>query len=195
MSQLSFFSADSVPPAVTDLAGVLAAQGQVVTSGGAARISVVVDAEWRALAVADLIESTGLDAEITRTDEGHPLVRTAAVPELAGLAKRWTKGAVKAVPSGWVPGPRELRGWVLVSGRSEAEGARFVLGVDPHAPDTHPLLVQALMLAGIAPTLVGTHGATPALRVTGRKRLTRLVENIGLAPAGAVAAGGWPTAP
>jgi acyl-CoA synthetase (NDP forming) len=33
VSQLSFFSAESVPPAVTDLTGVLAAAGQVVTVG------------------------------------------------------------------------------------------------------------------------------------------------------------------
>ena len=43
MSQLSFFSAESVPPAVTDLTGVLAAAGQAVMVGGGARLSVVVD--------------------------------------------------------------------------------------------------------------------------------------------------------
>ena len=32
VSQLSFFSAESVPPAVSDLTGVLAAAGQIVTA-------------------------------------------------------------------------------------------------------------------------------------------------------------------
>ena len=192
MGQLSFFSAESMPPAATDLSGLLAGPGQLVTSSGKARISVVVDDDYRALAIADMIDETGLDAEITRSEEGHPLVRTAAVESLRALATQWTKGAVKSVPAGWVPGPRELRGWVLASGRIEAGGERFALGLDPHAPDTHPTLAQSLMRAGIAPTLVGTRGSAPALRITGRRRLTRLLENIGEPPAGAENAGGWP---
>ena len=52
MSQLSFFSAESVPPAVADLTGVLAAAGQVVMVGGGARLSVVVEELWRARALA-----------------------------------------------------------------------------------------------------------------------------------------------
>ncbi|MGB3772343.1 MAG: hypothetical protein WBF79_11085 [Rhodococcus sp. (in: high G+C Gram-positive bacteria)] len=192
MSQLSFFSAESTPPDATDLAGLLAAQGQAVASSGRTRISVVVDAQWRALAVADVIESCGFDAEITRTDEGRPLVRTAPIAELAPVASEWVRGAVKAVPDGWVPGPRALRAWVIASGRQEADGSRFALGLDPHAPDTHPLLAQSLMRAGIAPTIVGSHSTSPALRVTGRRRLGRLIENIGEPPAGALDAGGWP---
>ncbi|KQU28106.1 hypothetical protein HQ305_20070 [Rhodococcus sp. BP-149] len=192
MSQLSFFSAESTPPDAADLAGLLAAQGQPVIVSGRTRISVVVDATWRAHAVADLIESCGFDAEITTTDEGRPLVRTEPVPELASLAAEWVRGAVKAVPGGWVPGPRALRAWVVAAGRQEAGGARFVLGLDPHAPDTHPVLAQSLMRAGVAPTLVGTHGGSPALRITGRRRVTRLIENIGEPPPGALAAGGWP---
>ncbi len=47
MSQLSFFSAESVPPAVADLTGMLAAPGQVVLVGSGsqagARLSVVVE--------------------------------------------------------------------------------------------------------------------------------------------------------
>ncbi|MBY6537264.1 hypothetical protein HQ325_01130 [Rhodococcus sp. BP-349] len=192
MSQLSFFSAESTPPDAADLAGLLAAQGQPVIVSGRTRISVVVDAAWRAHAVADLIESCGVDAEITTTEEGRPLVRTEPVPELASLAAEWIRGAVKAVPAGWVPGPRALRAWVVAAGRQEAGGARFVLGLDPHAPDTHPVLAQSLMRAGVAPTLVGTHGGSPALRITGRRRVTRLIENIGEPPPGALAAGGWP---
>ena len=193
VNQLSFFSAESLPPSVTDLSGLLASTGQVASSAAGARISVVVDREWRAEAIADLIVQCGLDAEIGRSEEGHPLVRTSSLPELAALASQWTKGAVKAMPPGWVPGARELRAWVLAAGRSEADGERYVLGLDPQAPDTHAPLAQALMRAGIAPTLIGTRGAMPGLRITGRRRMLRLVENVGQPPENEDARTNWPT--
>lgn len=192
MNQLSFFSAETVPPAVPDLDGLLAGPGQIVAVADRARVSVVVDAQWRAAAVAEMIEDAGLVAEHTRSDEGSPLVRTASVPELAVLAVRWTRGAVKSVPTGWVPGPRALRVWALAAGHAENDGDRFVLGLDPRAPDTHPVLAQSLMRAGIAPTLFGTGGAAPGLRIVGHRRLLRLVENIGQPPPGAEALAAWP---
>ena len=190
MSQLSFFSAESVPPAVTDLTGVLAAAGQVVTVGGGARLSVVVAEVWRAAALAEMITAVGLQAEITRTDEHTPLVRTAVDARLVGIASEWTRGAVKTVPPRWLPGPRELRAWTLAAGEPDAD--RYLLGLDPHAPDTHSPLASALMRVGIAPTLIGTRGARPALRISGRRRLSRLVENVGDPPDGPEAAAVWP---
>lgn len=190
MSQLSFFSAESVPPAVADLTGVLAAAGQVVTVGAGARLSVVVNAEWRATALADMMVAAGLQAEITRTEEDTPLVRTAVDSRLVGIAGEWTRGAVKTVPTVWLPGPRELRAWTLAAGTPEAD--RYLLGLDPHAPDTHSPLASALMRIGIAPTLIGTRGAHPALRISGRRRLLRLVETVGEAPAGVDAEAAWP---
>jgi hypothetical protein len=192
VNQLSFFSADSVAPDVADLSGLLAGPGQLAAAADRARISVVVDAQWRADAIAELIEDAGLVAELTHSDEGRPLVRTGSVTELAVLAVRWTKGAVKAVPPGWVPGPRALRAWALASGRLEGEGDRFVFGLDPHAPDTHAVLAQSLMRAGIAPTLFGTRGASPGLRIVGHRRLLRLVENIGEPPGQREARAAWP---
>lgn len=192
VNQLSFFSADTDAPDVRDLGGLLAAQGQAAAGADRARVSVVVDAQWRAEAIAELIEEAGLAAELTRSDEGSPLVRTAAVPELLTLATDWTKGAVKAVPVGWIPGPRALRAWTLAAGRTEADGERFVLGLDPHAPDTHAVLAQSLMRAGIAPTLMGTRGGHPGLRVVGHRRLQRLVENVGQPPDRPEARGAWP---
>ena len=64
MSQLSFFSAESVPPAVADLTGVLAAAGQVVMVGGGARLSVVVEELWRARALAEMMTEAGEDAAL-----------------------------------------------------------------------------------------------------------------------------------
>ena len=191
MSQLSFFSAESVPPSVTDLTGVLAAAGQVVTLSGGARLSVVVDAVWRAAALADMVVEAGLQAEISRTDEDTPLVRTAVDVRLASIAAEWTRGAVKTVPARWLPGPRELRAWTLAAGAPESD--RYLLGLDPHAPDTHSPLASALMRIGIAPTLIGTRGAHPALRISGRRRLSRLVENVGEPPSGAEALSAWPS--
>jgi hypothetical protein len=197
VSQLSFFTAEAVPPTVADLAGVLAASGQVVIVGGAdtpaaagARLSVVVDQLWRASALAEMIREAGLEPEITRTDENTPLVRTAVTPLLRPIADEWTRGAVKRVPSRWLPGPRELRAWTLAAGSPEAD--RYLLGLDAHAPDTHSPLASALMRVGIAPTLIGTRGGRPALRISGRRRLSRLVENVGEPPDGAEALALWP---
>ena len=190
MSQLSFFSAESVPPAVADLTGMLAAAGQVVLVGDGARLSVVVDRLWRASALAEMIEEAGLQPEITHTEEDTPLVRTAVDSRLLGIAAEWTRGAVKTVPPQWLPGPRELRAWTLAAGSPEAD--RYLLGLDPHAPDTHSPLASAMMRVGIAPTLIGTRGTRPALRISGRRRLSRLVENVGEPPDGAEALSQWP---
>jgi hypothetical protein len=194
VSQLSFFTAESVPPAVPDLSGVLAASGQIVMVGSrgvqAARLSVVVDQLWRASALAEMIREAGLEPEIARTEEDTPLVRTAVSPLLCPIAAEWTRGAVKTVPPRWLPGPRELRAWILAAGAPEAD--RYLLGLDPHAPDTHSPLASALMRVGIAPTLIGTRGGRPALRVSGRRRLSRLVENVGDPPDDARALALWP---
>jgi hypothetical protein len=194
VSQLSFFSAESVPPAVADLTGMLAASGQVVLvgsqNGPAARLSVVVDRLWRAEALAEMILGAGLEPEIARTDENTPLVRTAVDARLVGIARDWTRGAVKMVPPQWLPGPRELRAWTLAAGTPEAD--RYLLGLDPHAPDTHSPLASAMMRVGIAPTLIGTRGSRPALRISGRRRLSRLVENVGEPPGNVEAFEQWP---
>lgn len=194
MSQLSFFSAESVPPAIADLTGLLAAPGQISLLGSGrervARLSVVVDRLWRAEALAEMVSEAGLQAEIARTEEDTPLVRTAMDPRLVAIAAEWTRGAVKTVPPQWLPGPRELRAWTLASGTPES--GRYLLGLDPHAPDTHSPLASAMMRVGIAPTLIGTRGTHPALRISGRRRLSRLVENVGEPPDGAEALAQWP---
>lgn len=194
MSQLSLFSAHSVPPAVADLTGILAAAGQISVIGvpevQGARLSVVVDQLWRATALAEMITDAGLLPEITRTEEGTPLVRTAMDPLLRSIAAEWTRGAVKTVPPRWLPGPRELRAWALAAG--SAEGDSYLLGLDPHAQETYAPLASALMRVGIAPILIGTRGVRPALRISGRRRLSRLLENVGDPPDGGEALGQWP---
>ena len=190
MVQLSLFSADIDEPADSDLAGLLAAHGQSQHTDTGTRISIAVIEPWRAQAIVRELLATGLPAEISASYEGHPVARTMPSSELDDLAGRWTSGAVKAVPAGWVPSPRALRLWVLAAGRPE--GDRYLLGIDPHVPESHAPLATALMRVGIAPTLVGTRGPTPALRIAGGRRLQRLLEYVGRPPAIAGAAAAWP---
>lgn len=169
---------------------MLAASGQIVMVNSGARLSVVVSELWRAAALAEMMHEAGLIPEIARTEEDTPLVRTGVDPRLRRIAAEWTRGAVKMVPSRWLPGPRELRAWTLAAGSPETD--RYLLGLDPHAPDTHSPLASALMRVGIAPTLIGTRGARPALRISGRRRLSRLVENVGEPPDDPEAVAQWP---
>ena len=119
------------------------------------------------------------------------MARTEVTPRLTALHRAWSTGAMKSVPEGWTPSPRAIRFWVLAAGRPE--GIHYVLGLDPHAPDTHGPLATALMRVGIAPTLVGSHGHQPTLRITGRKRRTRLLEFVGAPPNDPDARAAWPT--
>ncbi|MBS4101253.1 hypothetical protein [Tsukamurella paurometabola] len=190
MSQLSLFSAEQTEPSPRDLAGLLASTGQIVQVGGSARVSVVVADQWRAEAIAVMIEEAGLRAQLDTSEEGNPLVRTLATPELQPMAVAWTRGAIKTAPSTWVPGPRALRAWALAGG--DVDGVHYLLALDPHAPESAPVLATALMRAGVAPTLVGTRGTKPALRVSGHRRLLRLRESIGDPPAHPDAPAHWP---
>lgn len=184
------FSAETDEPSLDDLAGILASAGQVVIGAKGARLSVVVTDDWRARALADEIERSGVAAEISVSSEGSPLVGTVTTGALEDLYKTWTKGAVKTMPPAWVPSPRALRLWVIAAGQRDTD--RYLLGLDSHAPDSHGSLATAVMRAGIAPTLVGTRSANPALRIAGKRRLTRLVESVGEAPDIPGAALMWP---
>ncbi|WP_241249840.1 hypothetical protein [Rhodococcus sp. X156] len=179
-------------PAVSDLAGLLVAHGQAFRAGGRTRVSVVLDAPWRAVAVAELVRETGLTAETDVSEQGAPLVRTGGSDGLAALGRAWTKGAVKAVPRGWVPDGRALRAWALAAGRCQDND--YVLGLDPHAPDTHQAAAAALARAGLASILLGARGGGPSLRVSGRRRVLRLSEMLGSAPSAVPASGYWPVA-
>lgn len=190
MGQLAFFSAETDEPVVGDLAGLLAGPGQSASSKTGTRISVVVTATWRAQAIVDDIAATGLPAHVTASDEGNPLARTDSDHALDDLHRAWSTGAVKTMPGGWVPSPRALRFWTLAAGRGDK--GHYLLGLDPHCPDSHAVLATALMRVGIAPTLVGTRSASPALRVSGHRRLARLAEYIGPPPPVAGPAD-WPT--
>lgn len=191
MDQMSFFSAEANGPAVADLAGVLCAQGQLVSFGRtAARLSVVLDEPWRATALADEFQLRGLEGAIALSDSGYPLIRTAFRADLLPLALAWHRGAVKAVPEGFrLDGPA-LRMWALAGGWRT--NAAYQLALDHRAVNTHAVLAGALGSVGLAATLRGPRGGGPALRISGRRRLGALAELIGEPPAGAEAV--WPEA-
>ncbi|GAA4836897.1 hypothetical protein [Saccharopolyspora rosea] len=186
MDQLSFFSAEARQPRIADLAGLLCGPGQAVGfgRGTAARLSVVVAEEWRARALVAACAERGVDAQLGRSDEGRPLVRTAFRADLTALAARWLRGAVKSVPADFAPDGPALRIWALTAGCAEPSGYR--LGLDPHAPDTHAPLVAALRRSGLETRPIGPRAGGPALRLTGRKRLARLAELVGPTPDGAI---------
>ena len=191
MRQLSFYSVEAHPPRIDDLAGLLCGPGQAVRFGssGAARLSAVVADRWRALALRALCAERGVQAEVATTAEGNPLLRTAFRTDLSDLTALWTRGAVKAVPPGLELAGPVLRVWAITAG--QRDGGGYLLGLDSHAEDTHEPLAAAMTMAGLAPVPIGVRSGGPALRLTGRRRLGRLLELIGDAPPG-TSADAWP---
>ena len=112
------------------------------------------------------------------TESGATALRSAFRCDLVGLATAWTHGAVKAVPTEW-----QLDGAALRSGccrpGARTGGAVTCWRLDPHAPQTHLPLIAAATRLGISPARVG-RGA--ALRISGTRRIARLVELVGPAP-------------
>jgi hypothetical protein len=188
---MSFFSAEAARPGVADLGGLLCGQGHVVHfAHAAARLSVVLDEPWRQKALAGAFAERGVQPELATSEEGHPLVRTAFRSDLIPLADAWTQGAVKAVPKGLALDGATLRIWALASGRWVDSG--YLLGLDERAPETHEPLVLAATRIGLTVGLLGIRGGGPGLRLTGRRRIGRLVELVGDPPT-ADSVEHWPT--
>ncbi len=122
-----------------------------------------------------------------RTESGATALRSAFRCDLVELATAWTRGAVKAVPAEWQLDGAALRMWALAAGRPDERGG-YLLALDPHAPQTHLPLIAAATRLGISPARVG-RGA--ALRISGARRIARLVELVGPAPP-RVAPADWP---
>jgi hypothetical protein len=214
VSQLSLFSAAARPPRPGDLAGLLCGPGQIVRfgSGDTARLSVVLADPRRAPVVVATCTAVGIDAEPVVTESGATAVRTAFRRDLVGLAHAWTRRgeeagacrgtgadepgspasslreAVKTVPAGMLLDGAVLRVWMLAAGRWDGRGVDLLL--DPHAPQTHLALIAAATRAGISPARSG-RGA--ALRITGARRIRRLLELVGPAPGG-IGPDEWPEA-
>ncbi|MFI5607101.1 hypothetical protein [Amycolatopsis sp. NPDC051903] len=198
---ISLFSAEASGPGLPDLAGLLCCQGQITGFGRtAARLSVVVDEQWRAGALARECRRRGADAQVTVADCGRPQVRTSFRVDLLPLAARWLRTGCsgpteddsgKAVPDGFRLSGAMLRMWALAAGRPGPSG--YLLGMDPLAPGMHEELLGALEPLGVQARLLGPKAEEPGVRVSGRRRLDGLLELIGEPPAGAEAA--WPELP
>lgn len=187
-TQLSLFSAGARPPRTADLAGLLCGPGQVVRfgSGDTARLSIVLPDPARAPAVLAACAGVGVVADCAITESGATAVRTAFRRDLVALAEAWTRGAVKTVPAGMLLDGAVLRVWMLAAGRWDGRSVELLL--DTHAPDTHLPLVAAATRAGVSPARTGRG---TMLRITGARRLHRLVELLGPRPA-SVPPDEWP---
>jgi hypothetical protein len=189
MSQLSLFGAAAREPALTDLEGLLAGNGQVVRRGDSARLSVVVEEDWRIQALVEqMAEAFDLQADVTPAESGSA-VGTPWIAELRPIADSWTRGAVKCPPDGWVLDGSRLRWWCLAAGHLVGGMYTLALGTS----DEHAWLSvgSALAVAGVPGALVGPRADGPAYRIVGRRRLVRLLELVGDRPAG-VPEDAWP---
>ena len=193
MGQMSLFSAGAREPMLVDLEGLLAGPGQVVRRGDAARVSVVVTVGWRADALAAEMASLGVEAETEPAEPGSVTVRTPWLTELLEVANRWTLGAVKVPPAGWVLDGGRLRWWCLSAGSGPAadQPAMYTLALGASDEPAWGAVGAALAAAGIAGVLVGPRADGPAYRIVGQRRLARLRELVGEAPQG-VPVEAWP---
>ena len=180
VSQLSLFSAEARPARLADLAGLLCGPGQITRfgAGDQARLSIVLPDAARGPAVAAACAAVGIAAQAVVTETGAVSVRTAFRCDLVELARDWTAGAVKSVPAEWQLDGAALRLWALSAGRPDERGG-YLLALDQNAPQTHQALIAAATRAGIPPARVG---GTAALRISGTRRVQRLVELVGPVP-------------
>ena len=190
MSQLSLFSADLTPPQLDDLGGLLAGPGQISIGADGARLSILVPDLWRGEALQRECRVRDVPASVADSDgPGLPsaafLLQTERTRLLSALAADWTRGAVKSAPAEFTVTAGFLRCWTIAAGRPATIG--FLLGLDPHAPDTHEPLAAACAAAGLAGSLLGIRGGGPAVRIVGYRRCSRLAEMIGTPPPGAPA--------
>jgi hypothetical protein len=191
--QLSLFGVEGRPPNPIDLEGLLAGAGQVTRMGGTARVSIVVDAPWRAAVLRAECALRGLSATVEQSAvEGHVAFRTAYSASLAPIGARWLRGAVKHPPEGFTLDGRRLRLWAAAAGSPDgAQAYTLRLGASDatRQPDfveeAEPLwniVGAALAGAGLTAVLLGPRAGGPAYRIVGRRRLARLAELIGEAP-------------
>ncbi|RIJ78738.1 hypothetical protein D1871_02020 [Nakamurella silvestris] len=184
MGQLSFFSVALAEPRLEDLGGLLAAHGQALLNNTGARVSILLADQWRAEALVQACRARELDADILRVDGPATfLVRTERRIELLPVARAFTRGAVKSIPENLQVTPGWLWCWAVAAGREDGTG--YLLGMDPHAPDTHERLLEVCARAGLAGTMIGIRGGGPGVRIVGHRRLERLVEILGEPPTGA----------
>jgi hypothetical protein len=190
VSQTTFDSADALPPSLDHLDGLLAGPAHAMLLDEGARVSVLLRDSWRSLPLLAGLEDVGVAAEVVTTSDGDLVVRTAVLPELRPVAERWTSGAVKRPPAGFALDGARLWWWCASAGSRDRTG--YVLTLGPHDEEAWPALGAALSTTGLPAVFLPESGGGPAYKVVGAKRLRRLAELVGPAPAG-TPDGAWPT--
>lgn len=181
MTQFSLFGAEASSPSLGDLDGILLAGGRWVRSGDGARLSVVVDAPWRADALVAVFTELGVGGDDPVVPAATGLgVRTAFHPDLTPHAARWTRGANQGLPTGFTLTAGGLRLWAVAAGRRDGAGYLFTTPADDVL---HVAAGAALSRLGVAAVALTGRGR-PGWRVTSARRLRRLVELLGPPPAG-----------
>lgn len=191
-AQLSFLSAEARDVKRADLAGLLCGPAQLARFGasGTARLSLLLDDPGRAPALSLEMAARDIAAELATAESGSVVLRTAFRRDLVELAAQWTRGAVKAVPDGFTLDGPSLRLWALAAGIQDRRSG-YLLGLDPHAPQTHVPVAAAVAKLGLPVVRLGPRGGGPALRISGVRALRRLAELVGPAPQ-PVVSGCWP---
>ena len=188
MTQFSLFGAAAAEPSLDDLDGVLLAGGLWVRSGPAARLSVVVTDRWRAEALsAEFGLRTVAGEDDVVAAEGGYGARTAFTERLTPVAARWSRGANQGPPPGFALTAAGLRLWALAAGRADPAG--YLLGTARPDDVIHSAAGAQLSRLGVAAVSISARGG-PGWRVTSLKRIRRLAELLGAAPAGG--AHDWP---
>lgn len=196
MTQFSLFGAAAVAPTLADLDGVLLAGGWWVRQDDTARLSVIVAEAWRAEAIVVEFATRGVscpDGEpaITTAENGR-CVRTGFFANLLEPARSWTRGANQGPPAGLALTSGGLRLWCVAAGRRDEVG--YLLATAEPDDAIHTAGGAQLSRNGV-PAVSVSHprGAYsgPGWRVSSSKRLKRLAELVGPAPAGA--GDDWPT--
>lgn len=189
--QFSLFGAAAAAPTVADLDGVVLAGGQWVHAQVAgvacARLSVLVDAAWRAEALVAELNVRGIEAEQVVGGHAGELsalidVRTTLDPTLTHEARRWTRGARLAPPPDFSLSPGGLRLWAIASGRRDDVG--YLFATPAIESPVHRAAGARLAAAGLTAVGVGERGR-PGWRITGVKRIRRCAELLGDPPPGA----------
>jgi len=190
VTQFSLFGAAVAAPTLADLDGVLLAGGWWVRQDENARLSVIVAERWRADSVAEEFSIRGVgcagdELAVTAAEAGL-CVRTGFSAALLEPAKAWTRGANQGPPVDLALTAGALRLWCLAAGRRDDVG--YLLATAAPNDAIHTAGGAQLSRHGVPAVSVShTRGAysSPGWRVSSSKRLKRLAEPVGPAPAGA----------
>lgn len=193
-TQYSLFGAEVQRRRVDDLDGLLLAGAQWVRSAAGARLSVRVADGWRAQTLAAEFAERGLAGPDSVVDAASALgdgfaVRTVFSEVLVPHAARWTRGASTGVPADFELGANGLRLWAIATGRRDDVG--YLLATTTADTPVHAVAGAQLSRLGVAAVALTQRGG-PGWRITSARRLRRLVELLGAAPAGA--GRDWPSA-